>query len=109
MVEYEIIVFTGTNSTFQLVLFSYSKPTPFNNLKFQNETSKFIFVCSSWSQFATSSLLYQLSRFQIETLEFKFLWSQIVTAKFICKTYQKILFQKHLFDIILLIIQEGLC
>ena len=43
MIEYEIIVSTGTNSTFQLVLFSYSKPTPFNNLKFQNETSKTIF------------------------------------------------------------------
>jgi len=83
MVEYEIIVFTSTNSTFQLVLFSYSKPTPFNNLKFQNEASKFIFVCSSRSQFVTLKIilkshfvissLFHFLRFQVETLEFLFL------------------------------------
>lgn len=80
MVEYEIIVFTGTNSTLQLVLFPYSKSTPFNILKSQ-----------------------------LGTLEFKFWRSQIETANFICKTCHNVLSQKHLFDIILLIIQEGIC
>ena len=42
MIEYEIIVFTSTNSTFPLVLFSYSKPTPFNNLQSQLGTSKLV-------------------------------------------------------------------
>ena len=71
MVEYEIIVFTGTNYTFQLVLFSYSKPTPFNNLKFQNETSKSVFVCSLRSQFVTLNIILK-SKFSTSSLLYNF-------------------------------------
>ena len=64
MVEYDIIVSTGTNYTIQLVLFSYSKPTPFNNLQ---------------SHFATANIFYYIFKVIICHLK-HFLKSQVGTS-----------------------------